>query len=216
VRDRTLPTREATRIREQQLRTLMSVDELVDDVFEKMKELGETRDLIAFYLSDNGFMWGEHGLTGNRFGKRYPYTESVMIPFLVRGLPAGSMDENSIVGTIDIAPTVLEAAGITPDPEYPIDGRSLVTGRARDHILLEYWNESGIPSWASTRTSTYQFVEYYSSDGQVIAREYYDLVDDPLQLYNLLGDIDPTNDPDVELLEQQLARDRSCTGTACP
>jgi hypothetical protein len=57
----------------------------------------------------------------------------------------------------------------------------------------------------------------------VASREYYDLLNDPFQLTNLLGDADPSNDPSadkVALLSLQLERDRNCAGTtgpeACP
>jgi hypothetical protein len=46
----------------------------------------------------------------------------------------------------------------------------------------------------------------------VTDREYYDLVDDPAQLRNRLGDGDPTNDPPTGLLSAELRRVRTCAG----
>jgi arylsulfatase A-like enzyme len=206
-------------VRRKQLRMLRSVDDLVAELRRTLADLRE-RNTIAFFLSDNGFHWGEHGLPA----KAKPYTASVRIPLLVRWpghLPRGASDPR-MVANIDVAPTILEAAGLPSS--LPVDGRSLLSDDARDRLLLEARPEnSAIPDWASTRTPEYQYVEYYQVDGTVSFREYYDLMNDPWQLTNLYADSDPTNDPSVEetaRLSAALARDRRCEGTpgpsACP
>src|SRR5918992_3821145 len=68
-------------IRRGELRSLMSVDDLVGSVMNRVQSLGEGGDTLAFFLSDNGLMWGEHGLG---MEKRVPYDQSTQIPFLVR------------------------------------------------------------------------------------------------------------------------------------
>jgi arylsulfatase A-like enzyme len=210
-------------VRRRQLRTLMSVDDMVGTIFSELGELRERGRTLAFFLSDNGYLWADHHLGGDRGTggqKRLPYTPSVRVPLLIRWprhLPAGSRDTR-LTGTPDIAPTVLGAAGVPPDPsEPPLDGRSLLDPDARDHILFEYWRErpaSRIPTWASIRTREYQYIEYYDGDDTTPTfLEYYDLVHDPWQLRNLLGDGIPNDDPDVTGLSAQLAQDRVCEGT---
>jgi arylsulfatase A-like enzyme len=219
------------RVRDGQLRTLMSVDDMVGRLFATLHELGETRDTLAFFLSDNGYLWADHHLGGDRNTagqKRLPYTDSVRVPFFMRWLghlPAGTRDTR-LAANVDIAPTVLEAAGIPQDPaKPPLDGRSLLAPDARNRLLLERWRERvapWIPNWASLRTRDYQYIEYYADDGvTTIFREYYDLRRDPWQLTNLLHDGNPNNDPNVAPLRRQLAADRQCSGTgpgasACP
>ncbi|HEX2240439.1 MAG TPA: sulfatase-like hydrolase/transferase, partial [Actinomycetota bacterium] len=66
-------------LRRAQLRTLMSVDDLVGAVFSELNDLGE-RDTLAFFLSDNGFFWSEHGLPA----KGAPYLQSIEIPLYVK------------------------------------------------------------------------------------------------------------------------------------
>ena len=206
------------RLRERQLRTLKAVDELVERVFRTMTSLGEADNTLAFFLSDNGIMWAEHGMKS----KTTPYTSAIKVPFFVRwpGRVAQNVLDPRIAATIDITPTIMEAAGIEPDPEYPLDGRSLLDGTARDRILLELTggnNQIDAPTWASTLTPAYQYIEYYDDiTGAVTFREYYDLVNDPHQLENLLADADPENDPPLDeqsALRVGLARDRSCAGT---
>ena len=204
-----------------QERMLLSVDVLVDRVMTELEELGERGPTLVFFLGDNGFLLGEHGLQQ----KHSPYTASVQIPFYMRWpghVEARGVDDR-LVANIDIAPTVYDAAGIRPDSDYPIDGRSLLDPSwDRDRMLLEYIHreDRAVPTWASLRTADYQYVEYYDEDlEEIIFREYYDLVTDPYQLTNLLGDGDSSNDPDagtLTALSLQLQRDRRCEGNEGP
>jgi arylsulfatase A-like enzyme len=202
---------------------LLSVDRLVDRLLTTLDELGERGPTMVFFLSDNGFLMGEHGLQQ----KHSPYTASVKIPMYARWpghFQAREVDERE-VANIDIAATVYDAAGIKPDE--PVDGRSLLDRSwTRDRMLLEYIHreDRAVPTWASLRTAEYQYVEYYDESlEEVTFREYYDLLADPYQLTNLLGDADTQNDPEpgrVTALSLELQRDRRCGGTSgasgCP
>ena len=212
----------AENLRAAQLRTLMSVDDMVASVMEKLVELRELKRTLVFFLSDNGFFWAEHGLTD----KRLPYTEGIMVPLYARWpgrIQPGAVDRR-MVSLVDLAPTVLQAAGVPPDPALPQpDGRSLFDTWERDHIYLEYFPDNAavnIGPWASVRYRTEQYAEYYESDGVTADfREYYDLEEDPYQLRNLLGDVSPGNDPsptELERMELELSNDRTCQGTSGP
>jgi arylsulfatase A-like enzyme len=195
--------------REGQLRSLLAVDEMVDDVFQALDAENEGNTL-AFFLSDNGFMWAEHGLGG----KNIPYTESIRIPFMARWpgqIPAGQSD-GGFVANIDIAATAFDAAGIAPNPSYPLDGHSLLSGGGgRSKILTEGWTSRG--PWASIRTPNYQYIEYYGKDEVSIKfREYYDVVRDPYQLTNYFHDESVRNDPFDGPLHRELLEARGCGG----
>jgi arylsulfatase A-like enzyme len=219
VREQNVDFRLVREWRRKQLRSLISVDEMVGAVFRLLEENGEADDTLAVFMSDNGFLWGEHGLGQ----KIRPYESSAEIPFLVRwpGRYAPGATDERLVANVDIAPTVLEAAGIEPGHTY--DGRPL-TGGERDRLLLEQWKRANrtVPNWAASRARDYLYVEYYGGDRLVPTyREYYDLVQDPWELENLLGDSDPSNDPvSAGELSLQLHRDVVCAGTsgatACP
>ena len=206
---------EGQRQRIAQFRTLMSVDDLVERVSRSLRRAGETNTL-AFFVSDNGYLWSEHGL----IGKPFPYTKSIRVPLLMRWpghTPAGLVDSR-LVGNIDIAPTVLAALRLTPTVR--MDGRSLLNrAHHRSRILTEVGVAATTPAWASLVTASDQYVEYYGAGGAVEFREYYDLLQDPAQNENLLGDADTGNDPDPQVvagLSAQLAQDRRCTAAACP
>ncbi|HZB03976.1 MAG TPA: sulfatase [Actinomycetota bacterium] len=225
VQDKEAVFKGGKKLRTRQLRTLKSVDDLVDRVFGTMSLMGETGDTLAFFVSDNGIAWAEHGMKT----KATPYFPAVRVPMFARWpghVPAG-VQEAGLVANVDIAPTVLQAAGVAPDPAVPLDGRSLLSPFQRDRLLLEFQggnNQPGVPTWAANLTADAQYVEYYDdATGAVSFREYYDLINDPYQLTNLLGDADPTNDPPPDeqtRLSLRLSRDRQCLGRegsqACP
>jgi arylsulfatase A-like enzyme len=147
-----------------QLRTLMSVDDMVASVLDRLDALGEQDTLIVF-TSDNGFMWGDHGL----INKGFPY--STKLPLMLRYAPLtvpGSTDAR-LVSNIDLAPTALAAARVGP-PAGGFDGVSLLDpGWNRSRLEAEYQNggedagesPSGLPDWAATRTVGYHYIETY-------------------------------------------------------
>lgn len=212
-----------------QLRMLMSVDDLVDRIFEALREQGELNNTLVVFASDNGFFWGEHGLKG----KNRPYTESSNVPLFLRWpghVAKGAIDER-LVGVVDIAPTIMDAVtrfsettevsdGWLPGVNTSLfDGYSLLSEHAREYILLESWSgnlRSSYLQWASLRTETLQYVEYYDAAGLIIFQEYYDLTTDPWEMENWLADQDATTAPDTEALSLLLHAALSCAGTTCP
>ena len=208
---------EAARVRTGQLRTLLSVDDLVDRVMRRLSDTGELDNTLVFFLSDNGYAWGEH----RHVGKFVPYTESIKVPFVVSWpghLAAGAVDDR-MVATIDIKPTVLAAAGIPLRDGDVVDGRSLLDGGRRERLLAEYWldqaNAPGIRDWAALRTPAWQYIEDYDQPGGATFREFYDLTRDPGMDRNLLADHDPANDPPAAI-QAELAAARTCKGADCP
>jgi arylsulfatase A-like enzyme len=196
----------------------MSVDDLVSRIFDELGKIGQLNNTLAFFISDNGLMWGEHGLTG---GKGVPYTPSVKVPMLARWpghIPTGSIDPR-FVANIDISPTILAATGVAPNPAKPLDGRNLLDRNwKRNRMLLEFWcSNKGCNRWASTRSRHLQYTEYYDESGAITFRELYR--NDPWQLDNVLADGDPSNDPTpgkLERLHRRLTHDRTCVADSCP
>lgn len=209
--------RKGRRLRTSQMRTLLSVDEMIADTFDTLVANGEATNTLAVFTSDNGYMWGEHGV---RNIKRFPYTEAVKVPMYVRwpGHVAAGTADDRIVANIDLAPTVLEAAGLV-ERAAELDGRSLLQpSSGREKILLEYWpsGKHPLPTWASSRSKDIQYIEYYDSNGVVTYREYYDLATDPFQLENLLDNGDVLDDPEWLTLSTELRDMRDCSGESCP
>jgi arylsulfatase A-like enzyme len=214
----------------EQERTLLSVDDMMQRLRDRLNSLGETKRTLVIFISDNGFMFGQH----RQGGKAQAYIPSTHVPMLASwpGHLSEGLASNDLVANIDITPTILDAAGIQADPAYPMDGRSLLRASGRSHLLLEFWNSNSghaatVPTWASlihpmTPTSDgFQYTEYRSrSDPSRIGfREYYKLRRDPYELVNLLHDRNPAAGPGAvrqERLARRLQRDQRCAGTDCP
>ena len=203
-------------IRLKQLRSLESVDDLVQRVFRTLKRKRENRRTLAIFVSDNGFMWGEHRLSE----KLHPYTQSIEIPFAIRwpGRVRRGIRTPKPVANIDVAPTILDAAGI--NPQHVVDGRSLLKSWRRRRLLLEHWKQgTSVPSWKSLRTRRLQYIEYFDSEGRRTFREYYNLRRDPWQLRNLLRDGKKRSGPSrsrLLRLHVHLKRAADCSGAGCP
>jgi N-acetylglucosamine-6-sulfatase len=168
--------------------TLLAVDDSVGRIVSFLRERRLLESTIVIFLGDNGFAFGEHGL----IDKRTAYEESMRVPLLMSGggLPAGRLVEE-VVANIDIAPTVLEAAGLTPPP---MDGRSflpLARGERiqwRETLLYEYYWERNFPqtpAMHAVRGAQYKYIRYY---GIWDTDELYDLRADPSETRNLVRD----------------------------
>ncbi len=103
------------------LESLRSIDDGVKQLMDTLGSLHRLRNTYVIFTSDNGFFFGEHRLIGGKF---LAYEPATHLPFLIRGPHIRANTESGeIVGNIDVAPTILELAGVTPDKS--IDGRSM-------------------------------------------------------------------------------------------
>ncbi len=107
---------------EKQLESLRSVDDGVKEIVDTLGQLHRLRNTYILFTSDNGFFFGEHRLIGGKF---LAYEPATHLPFLIRG-PGIKPDSSSgeLTANIDIAPTILELAGVEADKS--VDGRSIV------------------------------------------------------------------------------------------
>jgi N-acetylglucosamine-6-sulfatase len=170
--------------------------------------------------SDNGYMWGEHGRTE----RIVPYEPSIRVPLLVRwpGHISAGTDTTRLVSSLDLLPTMLEAAGISLPASAPaLDGESLLRVSRRTTISSEYYVDGAnplTPSWRMIRTRTIKYVHTYNPEGGIIAREYYNLTNDPAENTNLLGDGSSANDPPASTLTNLANRLNvfaTCAGSSC-
>ncbi|MGB2717450.1 MAG: sulfatase [Vicinamibacterales bacterium] len=167
--------------------TLLAVDESVGRVLEWLKERKLFDSTLVLYLGDNGFMFGEQGL----IDKRAAYEASMRIPFLLQcpDLFKGATVLTQMVANIDVAPTLLDVAGVKPSST--MDGRSLLALARnpppswRDALLYEYYWERNFPQTPTQhalRTDRYKYIRYH---GLWDSDELYDLAQDPHETRNL-------------------------------
>lgn len=207
---------EGTAERQAQLRTMRSVDDAIESVRRNLAARGELENTLVILYSDNGKFWGEHGLRE----KFMPYLVVNRVPLYLwwpGHIPATT--DNRLADSIDLAPTMLQAAGVSPT--YQVDGRSLLRSGGRSRALMEYWRDTancaGCPSGASTYVpGRYLYTELYQDNGSLLDHEYYNLATDPWELTNLFRDGNPNNNPADGPLRAALAAQRACVGTtAC-
>lgn len=107
-----------TRLTLDRMEQLMSVDKMVGEVVNHA--LNVNSNTLFIFTSDNGHFNGEH-----RLGNKYtPHEESIKVPLYIRapGQTTGKQ-VNHLVSNADIAPTILDYAGIAWGDK--VDGRSL-------------------------------------------------------------------------------------------
>ncbi len=106
------------------------LDDLLRDFFARLESLGLSDDVTVVITSDHGEEFAEHG----RLLHEQVYREALHVPLIVLhpGLAEGRRVPE-LVESIDIAPTLMELAGV--EPPAPVSGRSLLpllTGSAPD------------------------------------------------------------------------------------
>ena len=200
--------------------SLLAVDRSIGAITDELARDGIEENTYIFFLSDNGFLRGEHRIRDN---KRFLYEESARVPFIAvgPGIPEGE-SSNDVVVNADLTSTILEIAGARAGLVQ--DGQSLMPsltspklerGRA---ILLEAY--AGSPM-LGVRTSRYLYTEWQSDGlaedltGQILPpeRELYDTYADPYQLDNRAAD--PNYASVVAELSDELDRLIECAGDDC-
>ena len=186
----------------QLLRSLIAVDESLGKVIKALEKIGELENTVIIYSSDNGYFMGEHTFKD----KRLAYENSIRVPMIIRypRLIKENTEINEQCLNIDLAPTILELAGIDK-PDY-MQGESmldLIRGKNvkkwRKSILFEYyvddaWPYAG-PDQLAVRTKNFKLVDNFLEND---IDELYDLINDPGEMNNLI------NDEEYETIELEL------------
>jgi len=178
-------------------RALLGVDDSVKAILGALQRTGRLSNTLIVYASDNGFMLGEHRLTG----KAVPYEESIRVPIVVRYDPlthGAPRTDQHLALNLDFAQTFAALAGVrAPGAE----GRNLLPllknpdAPWRARFLVEHWEppradppgaptaDRGRPPYCAVRSTTHMYVKYATGE-----QELYDVRTDPYELHNLAGD----------------------------
>ncbi len=141
--------------------TLHGLDENLGRVLSYLDESGQSQSTLVIYMGDNGFALGEHGF----YDKRDAFEESIRIPMLAYapGLIAPGTKVTQMVQNIDIAPTLLAAAGV-PVPMSANTSCMSITGSGTSPRRRRC-----SPS-ARTDTSTFTITAYGTATGSTTSR----------------------------------------------
>ncbi len=210
-------------------RAVYGVDENLGRVLDYLDKHSLAEDTLILYTSDNGFFLGEHGW----YDKRFMYEPALRVPLLARYPRAGAAGRvaEHMALNIDIAPTILDFAGVAPPAAMQGSSlRPLVEGKApakwRESILYAYYENSWAlqgkgkeamsdPSFQyftahrvsphrGVRTARHKLIEYYSEGDYW---ELFDLQADPNEVKNVYGD--PAYAGVTAELKQELKRLRA-------
>ena len=170
------------------LATAASLDRNIGRTLDYLDKSGLSKNTIVIYLSDQGFYTGEHGW----FDKRFMYEESFRTPMVMRYpgvIKPGTVSEDMVMN-LDIAPTMLEAAGLPVPAE--VQGSSFLpllkdpNRKGRDAMYYHYYEdgEHSVSPHFGIRTERYKLIRFYK---KVDGWELFDLQKDPQEMKNIYG-----------------------------
>ena len=173
----TAPTREVLeRVRALYEGNFAYVDDLIGQLMSCLEDQGLDDDTVVIVTADHGEALFEHGYIGHN---TQLYEESIRVPLMVK-LP-GQLPRrvDDIVELIDLAPTILELAGVHV-PES-MQGRSLLHPDAdRVAFTRTVWQRARY----SARNDRYKLIW----DSRTGVTELYDLESDPGEAQNIYGE----------------------------
>ena len=165
------------------------MDAQVGHVLDALERLGLAENTIVLFTSDHGYHLGEHGL----WQKMSLFEESARVPLIIAapGVSREGVASGSLVGHVDVMPTLTELAGVTA-PEN-LQGQSLVpmlkdpSHPGRGWSLTQVMRGGGKNQrfGYTLRTPEWRYTEWDQGER---GRELYHHTDDPLEQTNLADD----------------------------
>jgi arylsulfatase A-like enzyme len=214
--DASVPLQRAEKLARKYYRSQATVDDVVGRLLDAIDELGLRDDTVVVYLSDNGIHLFSHGMVG----KRSAYDESMRVEAIVRApaLTPGGRTVDELVLNVDLAPTLLDLAGVPASASMQgASWRPLLEGAPgvpwRDDFLYEYYQGAYpfVPTMFAVRTRTAKLVRY---PGYPSWTELFDLEADPGETRNLATD--PARAAQRARLEERLAALERALGPRLP
>jgi arylsulfatase A-like enzyme len=164
------------------------IDDTIGEILRTLDETGQADDTIVVFTSDHGEMFGDHGLM---LKGAMHYRPALRVPLLVAtpGRAGGQVCE-ALVGTVDLAQTLLDLTGVAPFEG--MQGEILTpllddaTAEVREHLVVEEDEPydmamTGGPLRMRTLLTADARLSIYRGTDQ---GELFDLDDDPDELIN--------------------------------
>jgi len=184
------------------------VDDGIGALLTALDETGRADETLVVLMGDHGECLGEHDIWYDHHGL---YDENLRVPFILRlpgRLPSGKRVSQT-VRTMDIAPTILDLAGV-PAPQS-FEGNSLVPlalGKEEPTIDRVISLECTWQAKWSLRTEDYKYIlarsiDFYGSPPE----ELYDRKADPFETRNIAEDKPEVAATLREELEEWIAKE---------
>jgi arylsulfatase A-like enzyme len=195
---------------DQRVESLQAVDRSLVRTFRTLKKHHQLRKTYVVFTSDNGYVLGEHNLTG----KLWYFRDISGIPMYIRGpgLPRGKLSRTPVTNA-DWAPTFASLAGAKPT--RTVDGLDvmpwLTSGARARAVPVEGYPVKGgrTPLYTGIIDGPWTWVQGRAGRGELYRRTV-----DPFQNHNLAKD--PRYQQQKHKLRQMTKRYHDCSGTSCP
>ena len=182
------------------------MDQQIGRILDRLDELGVANNTLVVFTTDHGTFLGHHGL---QYKGPFHYEDLLRLPFVVRWpghVPAGATCD-ALQGLVDLAPTMLTAAGIEP-PGWMQGVNQLNTWcgagpQARDHVIVENRHQ---PSAVHLRTYIDQRYKLTVYRDQPYG-ELFDLEEDPGELRNRWDDVQLRAEVLQKFVNAEVARE---------
>jgi uncharacterized sulfatase len=176
-------------------------DETVGELLAKLEKNGQARDTLVIYLHDNGWIQDPDSPNFAPQSKRSPYDGGLRTPVIVkwpRRVKPGVSE--SLVLSLDLAPTILEAVGAKPTPDMSgvnvldaktLAGRTVIFGEVFEHNAVDIHKPSANLQYRWAIEGNWKLIVPHEPNVRGGKPELYDLAKDPTETKNLA-----TTDPD--------------------
>lgn len=169
---------------------ITEMDDALGRLFKTIEELGLLENTYIFFMSDNGWMLGEHGFTS----KVLPYKPSTNVPLFVLGPGVKSRCDDHLILNIDMTPTILQLAGVgLPENIHGKSFLSIIENKSvdwRDAFVYEgLGNYGGAKPNLTVISKNYKYIVTYDDTtlSSVNFKELYDLEKDLDEMRNLVN-----------------------------
>lgn len=173
----------------------------------------------VIFSTDNGTL-SALAIPPFKSGKGSPFEGGINVPLIVSGPAVNSPGRESphLVHAVDLYSTVLELAGVEPEPPFAhINGRSLVPYLSdpaatplRNSVYAELFDSTSV-DFSAIRNQQYKLIRYRF--GETPADLFYDLLADPFENSNLLAaPLTPTQQANFNALSLAMSEVRNPAG----
>ncbi|WP_340380601.1 sulfatase [Daejeonella sp.] len=188
-------------------RLVTGIDDALKRIVDELVKNGLEKNTVIIFSSDNGYALGDHGLEGKWFGQN----ESIRVPTIIYDGRSPQVQHNNdqLVLNIDLAPTILDYAGIpVPASMQGSSLKPLALGKTPSWRMEFYYEHQYdtdgskvyLPKSEGLVRLKYKYMRYFNGidPDNFFYEELYDQLLDPFEVHNL------SNTSDNSVLKEQM------------